>query len=118
MAAGEGMTLDELASFIKSTNAGATRLTFDIGFADEETFRLAVASQAINPTTIGSLYGIAPQSVEIHEYAPAQIIKVTIPRPAMSGGLAERDFDGVQQFAPLLDIPVTRRPTSKAGCRE
>ena len=37
---------------------------------------------------------------------PARIIKVTLPRPAMSGGLAERDFDGVQQFAPLLDIPV------------
>ena len=105
-------TLDDLASFIKSTNAGAARLTFDIGFADEETFRLAVASQAINPTAIGSLYGIAPQSVEIHEYAPAQIIKVTIPRPTMSGGLAERDFDGVQQFAPLLDIPVTSAPSN------
>ena len=118
MPARDEMTLDELASFIKSTNAGATKLTFDIGFADKETFRLAVASQAINPTVIGSLYGIAPQSVEIHEYAPARIIKVTIPRPAMSGGLAERDFDGVQQFAPLLDIPVTKRPKSKAGCRE
>lgn len=106
MAAREAMTLDELASFIKSTNAGATRLTFDIGFADGQTFRRAVASRAINPTIVGSLYGIAPQCVEIHEYAPARIIKVTIPRPVMSGGLAERDFDGVQQFAPLLDIPV------------
>ena len=99
-------TLDELASFIKSTNAGATRLTFDIGFADEQTFHLAVASQAITPAVISALYGVAPESIEIYAYAPAQIIKVSIPRPTMSGGLAERDFDGVQQFAPLLDIPV------------
>ena len=107
MAAPDVVTLDELASFIKSTNAGATRLTFDIGFADAERFALVVASQAINPAVIQERYGVPPQSIEIYAYEPALIIKVTIPRPVMSGGLAERDFDGVQQFAPLLDIPVT-----------
>tara|TARA_A100001037_G_scaffold267710_1_gene260763 strand:- start:17117 stop:17458 length:342 start_codon:yes stop_codon:yes gene_type:complete len=100
------LRLDELASFIKSTNAGATKLTFDIGFADEETFRVALDSGAINKAVVSALYGVPQDAIEIYEYAPAQIIKVTIPRSVMSGGLAERDFDGVQQFAPLLDIPV------------
>lgn len=100
------MTLDDLASFIKSTNAGATKLTFDIGFADEAAYRRAVDGKVITPKLIHSLYGVPIDSIEIYEYAPAQIIKVTIPRGTVSGGLEERDFDGVQQFAPLLAVPV------------
>lgn len=100
------MTLDDIASFIKSTNAGATRLTFDIGFPDEATYQRVVDGKVIRPETIHALYGVPLDSIEIYEYAPAQIIKVTIPRGTMSGGLEERDFDGVQQFAPLLGIAV------------
>jgi hypothetical protein len=98
--------LCELASFIKSSNAGATALTFDIGFDDAATYQHVLDTQAISPHSVAKLYGLAPEQVRIFDYTPAFAIKITIPRPVISGGVAERDFDGVQQFAPLLDIEI------------
>jgi hypothetical protein len=98
------MKLVDVATFIKSSNAGASYLTFDIGFPDHERFEEVVSSQVLTPALIAGLYRIAPEDVRIFAYAPSAAIKITIPRPVMSGGLAERDFDGVQQFAPLLDV--------------
>ena len=100
------MKLCDIASFIKSANAGATQLTFDIGLPDATVFRKVLDSGALTPEAIAALYRIAADQVKIYEYAPATTIKITIPRPVMSGGIDERDFDGVQQFAPLLDIEV------------
>ena len=98
------MKLMDAASFIKSSNAGASYLTFDIGFATAEAFHRVVKSGALTPEVLSGLYPIPPSEVQIYAYEPSLVIKITIPRPVMSGGLAERDFDGVQQFAPLLDI--------------
>lgn len=98
------MKLVDIASFIKSSNAGASYLTFDIGFPDRKTFERVVQSEIISAALISRLYPVAPADVQIYAYRPSMAIKITIPRPVMSGGLAERDFDGVQQFAPLLDI--------------
>ena len=100
------MKLGHVASFIKSSNAGATALTFDIGFPDAKTYHDVLKAKVIAPSTIADLYGLTPGQVEVFQYTPALAIKVTIPRPVMSGGIEERDFDGVQQFAPLLDIEV------------
>jgi hypothetical protein len=104
------MKLVDIASFIKSANAGASYLTFDIGFASAEAFAQVVASAVITPELVSRLYPVSAADVQIYAYRPSSVIKITIPRPVMSGGLAERDFDGVQQFAPLLDIegPWTR----------
>src|SRR3981189_2124906 len=98
------MEVVEVAAFIKSSNAGASYLTFDIGFHDAARFEEVAASGVLTPELIARLYRIAPQDVQIYAYTPSSAIKITIPRPVMSGGLAERDFDGVQQFAPLLDV--------------
>jgi hypothetical protein len=100
------MKLVDAASFIKSANAGASYLTFDIGFADAQTFERVAGSGVITPDLIAGLYPIPAEDVRIFIYRPSWVIKITIPRPVMSGGLAERDFDGVQQFAPLLTIEV------------
>jgi hypothetical protein len=108
------MKLSEFAHYIKSSNAGATALTFDIGFDDAQKYRHVVDTQVISPQSVAKLYRLAPGQVEVFNYTPALAIKITIPRPVLSGGVAERDFDGVQQFAPLLDIDVTDGPFSGA----
>jgi hypothetical protein len=100
------MKLCELASFIKSTNAGATALTFDVGFDDPKKYQHVLDTRAISRQSVAKLYRVAPDQVVIIGYTPALAIKITIPRPVISGGIAERDFDGVQQFAPLLDIEI------------
>lgn len=99
--------LRDLASSIKSTNAGASQLTFDIGFDNVTTYRQVVASGVLNVDLIAALYKVPREQVEIYDYDPASVIKITIPRGGLAGGIAERDFDGVQQFPPLLDLVVT-----------
>ena len=100
------MKLSDLVLFIKSANAGAIQVTFDIGFRDRETFEEVVASGAVSPGLIAGIYKVDPCDVAIYPYAPSWTIKVTIPRATRSGGADERDFDGVQQYPPLLDVDI------------
>ena len=98
--------LDSIASYVKSGNAGASFITFDIGFADEEQFRRVSESPGLAANVVAPLYNLTPVDVAIFAYAPALIVKITIPRAGSAGGIEERDFDGVQQFAPLLDLEI------------
>ena len=100
------MLLGELAPGIKCRNAGASLLSIDIPFNDLEALRRAVNSNVINPEAIAKIYGTKPSDVQIYVYEPAQAIKITLPRDNVAGGIAESDFDGAQQFAPLLDIVI------------
>jgi len=98
--------LDDIAQAIKSANAGASYLTFDIVFADRTALDRVAQSGAVNAEAIGAMYKVAPADVGVYVCDPVLTIKVTIPRGTSSGGMNETDFDGTQQFAPLLDIPV------------
>lgn len=100
------MILSELAKMVKSNNAGATYLTFDIVFHALAHLEQVRASGALEPGRIGDLYGVEADDVRIFAFEPTLTIKITIPRPFPSGGVEERDFDGVQQFAPLLDLVI------------
>jgi hypothetical protein len=52
------------------------------------------------------IYRVDADSVQVFRCDSINTIKVTIPRHSGLGGPDETDFDGVQQFAPLLDIEV------------
>lgn len=100
-------TLGDVAASVKSANAGATRLTMEIGFSDAETFEQVRAT--VLPTlaaTVGRLYGLPADTVRVWAYEPALTLKVTIPRGSFADQLGETDFDGVQQHVPLLDVRV------------
>lgn len=99
--------LGKLAPGIKCRNAGASWLSIDIPFDHEADYRKAVAKGEINAPLISRIYGVPEGDVRIYAYDPAQAIKVTIPRATFAGGVDESDFDGAQQFAPLLDVEIS-----------
>jgi Domain of unknown function (DUF4387) len=103
------MPLSELADSVKSGNAGAAALTFEIGFETDATFQLVCHSGALSASVIAGRYHVDPAAVQIYHYAPARTIKITIPRSSFTRQLAETDFDGVQQHVLLLDIPIPLR---------
>ena len=107
------MKLSEIATSIKSANAGATQITMDIAFADPAAYRRVVQSGALTQALVAGLYKVDEAKVEIYPYDPASTIKITVPRAVMSGGVEERDFDGVQQYIPLLDVVIDE--TGRAG---
>lgn len=97
------MKLRDVASVIRSKNAGPFELTLDVLLKDDETFEMLRKADVINARTIASLYKI-PESdvVAIVCFPNARAIKATIVRPMASGALGERDVYGAQQHAPLM----------------
>ena len=97
------MKLCDLASVIRSKNAGPFELTFDMIMKDDESFRLLQEHNVINKKSIAKLYCIEEKDVlEIVYFPNARAIKATIVRPCASGALEERDVYGAQQHGPLV----------------
>ena len=98
--------LADLTEAIKSANAGASWLTFDMVFPDDDVYHHVCRSGAVNPALLGRLYHVDAADVRVHHCDAVRTIKATIPRRSGTGGRDETDFDGTQQFAPLLDVEI------------
>ena len=98
--------LAELAAVVKSANAGATWLTLDVGFAHRAAYLRATRAPALTAEVIAPLYGVQPEQVAIYHCDAISTIKVTLPRAVVDGGPDETDFDGTQQFVPLLALMI------------
>ena len=101
------MKLTELAKTIRSKNAGVDKITFDIIFRDEVTYRKVLDSGKINREAVCALYKIKPEILtDFVFYDPAFAIKFTMLRDRPSGSPGDPDIFGAQQYAPLLDIDI------------
>ena len=98
--------LIDRATVLRSKNAGPLFVTFDIMFADEATFRGILRSGVVSAEKIADLYRVRPEDVAITAYEIVNSIKVTIPRPQVSGDLEDTDVYGCQQQTALANIPV------------
>ncbi len=100
-------TLGDLASVIRSKNAGPFELTFDILFDDPDTYRRVTASGVLTVPLVARLFRLPEAKVlGVFSYDPALAIKVTVARAVEQGSVAETDTYGAQQHAPLLDIEI------------
>jgi hypothetical protein len=99
--------LIDIASVIRSKNAGPFELTFDIIFKRREDYEEILTQNLITPLWFSKLYGIPVDAVIcVIAFEPAQAIKITIKRPIGSGELGETDVYGAQQHAPLLSATL------------
>jgi hypothetical protein len=103
-------TVGDLAEEVRSKNAGPFWITFDIFLADDAAYELLVASRAITPASIGQLYGVEPDAVEIFEIARLRVIKISFPRSVPAGSFEDRDQHAGQQYVPLARLPIPMRP--------
>ena len=99
--------LVDVASVIRSKNAGPYELTLDIIFKDRAWYEQALREDLINPALIARLYNVPEADVlGIVAFEPANAIKATIKRPMVSGAIGETDVYGAQQHAPLLTLTL------------
>ena len=101
------MRLYDLASTIRSKNAGVNQITFDIIFPDRKSYERAVRSGVITRDSIARLYKI-PES-RISDFVTFEVgnaIKFTIYRLRPSGSPGDWDILGCQQYGPLLDLEI------------
>ncbi|MGH9245453.1 MAG: DUF4387 domain-containing protein [Acidimicrobiales bacterium] len=101
------MKLRDLATTIRSKNAGVDHITFDVIFRDEASFRRTVGSGVLTPATVATLFGVEPGRVErFVVFEPANAIKFTIRRRRPAGSPGEPDPFGSQSYPPLFDVEV------------
>jgi hypothetical protein len=101
-----GRSLGELATQVRSKNAGPFWLTLDIFLPDEATFERVNRSGVTDPEVIGDLYGVDPAGVRVFALADLCAIKISFPRPVVQGSLDDRDMHAGQQYVPLLALSV------------
>ena len=99
--------LSELASTIRSKNAGVNQITFDIIFPDAQSYRRVLGSGAITKDTIAKLYRIPPSRIsDFVTFDVANAIKFTMYRLRPSGSPGDWDILGCQQYGPLLEVEI------------
>ncbi len=96
----------EVTKLIRSKNAGPWELTFDVIFKDDEMYRKVRNAKTINAEWFAKTYRLTPEVVTIINYDAASAIKITIPRPVISGDIDDTDVFGGQQYGPLVELEV------------
>ena len=100
-------TLGELATLVRSKNAGPFWLTVDIFLPDAAAYERAAASPVLmNIDSMAERYDVAPGEMKIFRLPDLRAIKISFPRPSAQGGAHDRDMHGGQQYVPLLDIEI------------
>ena len=100
------MKLWQVTKLIRSKNSGTFELTFDVSFKERATYEKARDAKIINPQWFAKTYRLAPEAVSIINYDAASAIKITIPRPVISGDITDTDVFGGQQYGQLVDLDV------------
>jgi hypothetical protein len=99
--------LTELATVIRSKNAGPYLLTFDVLLRDRAAYARVLASEALTRERIAALFHVpVTDVVEVVGFEPANAIKITLNRPVVSGSVRDTDVYGAQQHIPLLGLEV------------
>jgi len=99
--------LQDLATTIRSKNAGVNQVTFDIIFSKKENYRRTVDSGAVTRETVSRLYNIPSERIsDFVTFDVANAIKFTIYRSMPNGSPGDWDILGCQYYGPLMDLEI------------
>jgi hypothetical protein len=100
-------TLRDLASTIRSKNAGVDHISFDLIFRERANFERVRDARVLSKETVAALFEIPIERItHFVVFEPANAIKFTLRRLRPSGSPGETDVFGSQQYAPLFDVEV------------
>ena len=94
---------------IRSKDAGPFMLTTDLFCHDAEAYARAVDAGLLDVAFWADAYDQDPSVVEVHPVEAISAIKVSFPRPVVSGDLADTDITGGQQYARVVEA-LARTP--------
>ncbi len=101
------MNIRELASVIRTKNAGPFIMTADMIFDDPQKYEKVKNSGIITKEQIAYLYQVSLEDIlSIHHFDEGRCIKINIRRPVPSGDIGDTDVLAMQQHAPLLLIEI------------
>ncbi len=98
--------LIDLATILRSKNAGPLFVTFDVMFDNKDNYDRVKESGVLTKELIAEIYNTDPQNVDIIMYDIVTSLKITIPREEISGSLIDTDVYGCQQHVPLSNVMI------------
>jgi hypothetical protein len=104
------VNLAEVASLVRSKNAGPFQLTFDVMFEDLPTYERVVRANVLTAEFFARTFHCPAGRVDVFLCPNARAVKITIPRPMVQGTFGDADLHGGQQYAPLLDLEIPGPP--------
>ncbi len=84
---------------VRSKNAGPFWVTIDIFCGTEEAYRQV--SEGLSTDRVADLFNADPGVVKRFDMAELNVVKFSLPRPAIQGTVADRDMHGAA-WGPLL----------------
>jgi hypothetical protein len=91
-------------SLVRSKDAGPFMLTIDFFFVDSDSYRAFMDAEVFSAERIGELYGVDPALVQAYDLPDINALKISFPRPVISGDFCDTDITGGQQYALVVDM--------------
>lgn len=98
--------LAELASLVRSKNAGPFVLTFDVLFDKAANYERVKRSGVLSARMFAGLYDVSENEVRFFTCDNALGFKFSIPRPRFQGDIGDADQHGGQQNVPLMNVDI------------
>ena len=100
------LPITQLASVIRSKNAGPLCFTVDLFFRNAAAYQRAANSESLQHHSVADCYGLLASQVRRFELPDIWAIKLSMPRAVCAGNPGDGDLYGAQQHAPLLSLMV------------
>ena len=99
--------LADLASVIRSKNAGPFVLTLDVFFKDKGVFQKVRDAGVITKARVAELYRVRKDDIlEVTFFEPAEALKISMKRWVSSAAPGDTDVFGAQQHVPLMSLKL------------
>ena len=99
--------LGELASIVRSKNAGPYITTCDVFFNGADEYWRVLESGVVTHQTVARLYALPPEQIlGVHFYEPALALKISFLKTVDAGDVFSPDIAGSSQHVPLLGLLI------------
>ncbi len=99
-------TLQDLATEVRSKNAGPFWVTIELFLRDAAAYAVAADPAYLNEEVIARLYGVPAGGVQLFHLPSLNVVKISFPRPVAQGSLRDRDIHAGQHHVPLAVLPL------------
>lgn len=96
--------ISEIAEKVRSKNAGPFWVTIDIFCGSAETF--ARVRDGLKTAEAARVLGVPTQELKRFDIAELNVVKLSAPRPAVQGTVADRDMHGAGWAVLIAELEI------------
>lgn len=96
--------LGQIAEKVRSKNAGPFWLTIDIFCGNRAAFDRV--SAGLETPRVAALFRVTPDTLKRFDIADLNVVKFSLPRPAVQGTRSDRDMHGAAWAVLLEELPI------------